>query len=217
MTLEEETFKKTKPNYKKLEKYGFIKEDNVYKYKEKFMNNEFEALIEIKDKVKGQIIDLNTNEEYTNIRLETTGTFINKVKEKYKNILKKIRENCFETQYFILPQSNRIANFIINKYNIEPEFLWKKQDGSAVFRNKNNNKWFAIIMDINKNKIDKENKKIEIINTKIKEKENLLKTKGFYEAYHMNKKNWITMTLDDTLDDEIIIKQIEESYNIIGK
>ena len=43
----------------------------------------------------------------------------------------------------------------------------------------------------------------------------LLSTKGFYEAYHMNKKNWISIILDETLDDEIIKKLICDSYDIV--
>ena len=78
---------------------------------------------------------------------------------------------------------------------------------------------FGIIMDINKNKIDKQNKLIEIINVKLDNKviEELIKKEGYYKAYHMNKKSWITIILDDTLKDEEIIKYIDESYNIIKR
>lgn len=219
MDIENRIFKKSKPNYDKLEKYGFKKEKNKYTYKIRFMDNQFEAQITIIDKIEGKIIDLDTKEEYTNIRLENIGTFASKVKTHYEEILKDIEKNCFEKQYFMLPQSNRITNYIIGKYNTKPEFLWEKLDGSAVFRNKENNKWFGIIMDINKNKLDKENKIIEIINVKLDNKtiEKLIKEKGFYNAYNMNKKSWITIVLDDTLKDEEIIKYIDESYNIIKK
>ena len=219
MDIENRIFKKSKPNYDKLEKYGFKKEKNKYTYKIRFMDNQFEAQITIIDKIEGKIIDLDTKEEYTNIRLENIGTFASKVKTHYEEILKDIEKNCFEKQYCMLPQSNRITNYIIGKYNTKPEFLWEKLDGSAVFRNKENNKWFGIIMDINKNKLDKENKIIEIINVKLDNKtiEKLIKEKGFYNAYHMNKKSWITIVLDDTLKDEEIIKYIDESYNIIKK
>ena len=219
MDIENRIFKKSKPNYDKLEKYGFKKEKNKYTYKIRFMDNQFEAQITIIDKIEGKIIDLDTKEEYTNIRLDNIGTFASKVKTHYEEILKDIEKNCFEKQYFMLPQSNRITNYIIGKYNTKPEFLWEKLDGSAVFRNKENNKWFGIIMDINKNKLDKENKIIEIINVKLDNKtiEKLIKEKGFYNAYHMNKKSWITIVLDDTLKDEEIIKYIDESYNIIKK
>ena len=44
----------------------------------------------------------------------------------------------------------------------------------------------------------------------------LLKTRGFYPAYHMNKKNWITILLDDTISDEVIMCLIEKSKGING-
>ena len=218
MTIEENILKKTEPNYEKLLKYGFKKEHDKYTYKTTIMNDEFEVEITVKEKLEGKVIDLNTEEEYTNIRLENIGAYTSKVKEEYEKVLIDIKNRCFEKNYFMFPQSNRITEYIINKYKAEPEFLWKKLDGSAVFRNKNNKKWFGIIMDINKNKIDKENKIAEIINLKIeeKDKEKLLKINGFYEAYHMNKNKWISIILDDTVFDEEIIKLIDKSYNLIN-
>ena len=217
MDLENKIFKKAIPNYEKIKAYGFTKEKNTYLYKQKIMDNQFEAQIIIKDKVEGKIIDQDTLEEYTNIRLENIGAFASKVKSEYEKILIDIRKKCFENQYFIFPQANRITKYILDKYQSEPEFLWEKLDGSAVFRNKNNNKWFGIIMEINKNKIDKEDKKIEILNVKLDEIEikELLTKKGYYKAYHMNKKSWITIILDETLKDEEIIKYIDKSYKNI--
>ena len=42
---------------------------------------------------------------------------------------------------------------------------------------------------------------------------NLLKQDGFYPAYHMNKKNWITVILDNTISDEKIMNLIDKSYS----
>ncbi len=69
-------------------------------------------------------------------------------------------------------------------------------------------------MNININKIDKGNKEVEILNVKLDEKEisTLLSQKGFYKAYHMNKKNWLTILLDDTIEDIKIMKLIEKSH-----
>ena len=44
-----------------------------------------------------------------------------------------------------------------------------------------------------------------------------LKENGFYPAYHMNKKNWITVLLDGTVADEKMISLIEESYLNTGR
>ncbi len=41
---------------------------------------------------------------------------------------------------------------------------------------------------------------------------NLLNQKGYYKAYHMNKDNWITIILDDTLKDQEILNLIKQSH-----
>ena len=63
------------------------------------------------------------------------------------------------------------------------------------------------------------NEDIEIINIKLDENKivKLLNRKGFYKAYHMNKKYWITINLDDTISDEEIMNYIEESYKYSEK
>ena len=222
MKIEEEIFKKSKPIKEKLIKYGFKKENNIYIIEKTFMNDSFKAIITIeKENIKGKIIDLEFNEEYTNIRVENTqGEFVNKVKNEYKKILQDIKNNCFENKYFIGNQANRITKYILNKYNDKPEFLWEKYEDFGVFRNQINKKWYAIIMNINKSVLkEKDNKQIDILNVKTDEKiiEKLIKEKGYYKAYHMNKKNWITIALDETLKDSVIEKLIDSSYNEINE
>ncbi len=220
MNLEEEIFKKSNVNFKKVKEYGFIETKDNYTYEKEFLNNEFKAIINIdkEGKVKGKVIDLSLNEEYLNIRIKSQdGSFVNKVRNSYKDILIDIKNKCFNTEEFIFKQTNRITKYIINKYKDNPEFLWDKYPGCGIFRNKNNNKWYAIVMNIDKSKIDNKTGEIEIINVKLEEEtiSNLINKKGYYKAYHMNKKSWITIILDDTLTDKEITKLIDESYNII--
>ena len=219
MNIENEIFKRTSVNFNSLLKYGFQKENDIYKLEKKFLNNEFKAIINIDDKgnVSGKVIDLQFNEEYTNIRTDMNGEFVNNVRENYKNILIDIRNNCFNINYFIFDQTNRISNYIKKKYNINPEFLWEKFPGYAVYRNKNNNKWFCIIVNIKLSTINKEttsDEEVEVINVKVSETivDELLSNKGFYEAFHMNKRNWVSIILDDTLVDDDVIKLVDISY-----
>ena len=74
MNIENEIFKRTNVNYSNLEKYGFKKENNIYIYEKTFLNNNFKAIIKIDDKgiISGQVIDLEFDEEYTNIRTESS-------------------------------------------------------------------------------------------------------------------------------------------------
>ena len=71
-------------------------------------------------------------------------------------------------------------------------------------------------MNINKNKLTDEDKNIEIINLKLhtEDIEQLIQKEGCYLAYHMNKKHWITIILDDTLNDQDIIHYINLSYQL---
>ena len=221
MNLENEVFKRTIVNFKKLEKYGFQKINDKYVIEKQFLNDDFKAIITINNKgiVSGKIIDLQVDEEYTNIRTEMSGEFVNKVRDSYREILIDIRNNCYEMNYFIFEQSNRINKYIKEKYNNDPEFLWDKTPGCAVYRNENNKKWYGIIMNIDLSKLDDETGEVEIINVKLDENkiQKLLKRKGFYKAYHMSKKEWISILLNDTLKDEEITSLIDESYNLIKK
>ena len=43
-----------------------------------------------------------------------------------------------------------------------------------------------------------------------------LKQKGIYPSYHMNKNNWVSIILDDTLNDEDIMNLIQISFDVIN-
>ena len=224
MKIEENIFKKVKIDEEKLIKYGFDKESKGYKYSTKIMNNSFrvDIFVSKKGEVLGKIYDLNLDEEYTNFRIkDVNGEFVNKVKNEYIKLLEEIKRNCFKEEYFVLEQANRITNIIKEKYDIIPEFLWDNFEG-GVFRNKRSSKWFGVIMNIDKSKIiPKENGEVEILNLKLdNDVEKYLKIRGIYPAYHMNKKNWVSIILDDTICDNKILELIDISFknsDVIGE
>ena len=95
--------------------------------------------------------------------------------------------------------------------------MWDDEINAAL-RHNDTKKWFGIIMYVGKDKVDKLNDKtkVEVINIKLDEDiiKDLLKKDGFYPAYHMGKKYWISIILDDTLDDKYLFKLINDSYNL---
>ena len=219
MTIENDIFKKYTPDFKKLTVYGFKKNKTIYFYEKFFRNNEFKAVVEIsKDgQISGRVFDLENNDEFLPLKIKNEqGKYIGEIKEEYQKILTDIRNNCFSKNYFISPQTNRITNYIIKEYGNNPDFMWEKFADFGVFKNPDNNKWYAIIMNINYSKLGENSKKdVEIINLKLdKDKiQLLLKEKGFYPAWHMNKKSWITITLNETLPDKKIMDLIKESHS----
>lgn len=219
MSIESEVFKKYVPNYEKLIEYGFEKANNEYKFSKSFINNTFRADIVINDKgeIICKVIEIELDEEYTNFRIEgNTGEFVGKVREEYKNILKDIANNCFEKEYFIYEQTNRIAKLINEKYDVSPEFLWDFVPDYGVFRNLRSNKWFGIVMNLDKSKIiQTETGEVEVLNLKLDNNvSKALKIKGVYSPYHSSKKNWVSIILDNTLSDKKIMELVDLSYDI---
>ena len=218
--MENEIFKRCHVDFNKLVNYGFIKEQDYYIYSTLFMNNSFKVIIKIdlNGNVNSKVIDMDTEEEYLKIHFDNIGTYTAQIKDEYEKILKDIRKSCFNKDYFLLPQSNRITSYIKNKYGDNPEFLWDKYPGFGVFRNKNSEKWYALIANIKAYKIDSNIGETEIINLKIDSEklDDLLNKNGFYKAYHMNKKDWITILLNDTVGDDEIISLIDKSWNLVN-
>lgn len=220
--MEYELFKKCVFDYSKLLNYGFKKENNIYYYEKYILDNNYKICIKIENNnVIGKIYDLIFNDEYLNLNVDSNLSFNNKIKEEYIKVLKDIKVKCTKESLFVFKQSNEITNYIKRKYKVNPEFLWDKSTGNGVFRNKNNKKWFGIILSVSKDKLDSKYKQeiIEVINLKLDETmiKELIKIDGFYRAYHMNKKSWISIILDNTLDNEIIYSLIDQSYNNVNK
>lgn len=215
--MEEEIFKRAKININKLIEYGFKKSKDKYIF-ECDLDNSFKTIICVdkNNKISGNVYDKEFNDEYLNFRTNFDGLFSNEIRNKYKNILLDILDKCYIKDDFIFSQTNRVVKLIKDIYNIEPEFPWNTDPGFAVFRHINNNKWFMIIMNIDYSKIDKSKKgEIEIFNVKLDDKVELyLKEKGIYGCYHMNKKKWVSVILNDTLSDIDIMNLINISYNL---
>ena len=219
MNIEKEIFKRGKIDYQKLIQYGFKKDNEIYKYSVNFMNDKFRAdiTININGQVTGKVWDIKVDDEYTNFRIENnTGEFAGKVKEEYQNVLNDIKDKCFINEDFIYNQTNRIAKYIKDKYNVSPEFPWDSSPGCGVFRCPNN-KWFGLIMNIDESKLNTHSGEVEIINIKANNITELIKKEGYYRAYHMNKEKWLTILLNDTIKDNEIITLIDESYNLVYK
>ncbi len=221
MNMESEIFRGTEIDINKLLKYGFIKEKDNYILKKSLIDN-FEVVISIdkESNVSCKIIDTLINDEYLGYRFkEQNGNFVNLIRSKYIEVLKDILNKCFIKHEFVYEQSNRVNDYIKSKYNVEVEHLWDKDPGCGVYRNKNSNKWFSIIMDVKKNKIvGKEEIIVEVINVKLdNEVSNYLKVNGIYPAYHMSKKYWVSIILDNTIVDKDVFKLIDISYSLSDK
>lgn len=222
--IEDFIFKKARLDANKIKIAGLKEFSDGWEIEKTFMDETFRCVIRIykSGDVKGRVYDSVNGEEYLLLRMEhQTGGFSSKVRLEYEKVLEDILKNYFIENRFISAQANRITDLIYKFYNIKPDFPWKDQKTAAdagVFRKNIKGKWFALIMNIKKDRLilnAKEN--VDIINLKLQSDEikTLIEKEGFYPAYHMNKKYWITLMLNETLGDEAIMKYIKKSYEIV--
>ena len=224
MTLEEKIFKSAVVDFFKLKQFGFKKQNNEYIYRKNFMNDTFEAVIKVDEKGRfsGEVYETDSGEIYIPLRVESMASgFVGEVRKSYELILENIKLNCCNENYFCYEQANRLTSEIYEKYGDKPCFPWDKFEGYGVFKNQENNKWYALVMTLDFGKLDEEqNGEIEVVNLKLNKDKiaKLIGEKGFYPAYHMNKKNWITVTLNDFVADELLFELLDESHSFtLGK
>ena len=117
-------------------------------------------------------------------------------------------------------RARQVIEHIKEYYGDELEFLWIDIPDAAVLRHKENKKWYALVTVINARKLglsDDEN--ISIMNVKANPEfiDVLVDNMRFFRAYHMNKKHWLTIKLDESVDFKAVCELIDESWHITRK
>ena len=118
-----------------------------------------------------------------------------------------------------LLQSERIIKHLQDVYGTDPEYLWAQYPAYSVFRHPLSRKWYAIIMDIPKSRLELEgDEPVTVLDLKCSPLMvgSLLSEPGFFPAYHMNKTSWISILLDGSVSDEKIVPLLELSYDTVA-
>ena len=215
-----EIFKAYQFNSKKAKGYGFVENQGVWTFSSTILQGDFLMIVTVEDgDLSFQICDQETGDLYPQVHMESMrGTFVGSVREACLEVLYDIRKSCFEVQEFLCPQTKRIMTLVQEKFENQLEYLWEKSPDTAVLRHDDNQKWYAVLMKTSWEKLDKAREgHVEVVNLKHDQVANLLLEKGIYPAFHMNKRYWISLPLDDTLSDEQIVKLFERSWFLTSK
>lgn len=215
-----EIFNSYQFNKEKAKDYGFVENGEVWIYSCQILQGDFSMTVSITpDNVSFQVFDQETGDLYPQVHMESMrGSFVASIREACLEILYQIRKACFDVQDFICPQTNRIMAQVQKKYSHQLEYLWEKSPDTAVLRHEDNQKWYAVVMRIPWDKLEKGREGlVEAVNIKHDQVADLLSKKGIYPAFHMNKRYWLSMALDDTLSDEMVLELIERSWNLTVK
>ena len=203
-------------NKKKAISFGFIEENGIFKYSSLILEDDFQLIVSIVDKeISFHVYDQETGDLYPQVHMESMrGSFVGACLE----VLYQIRKSCFDVQDFICPQTERVMAIVQEKYGNQLEYLWEKSPDTAVLRHESNQKWYVVLMKIPWDRLDKGREGlVEAVNLKHDHVADLLSQKGIYPAFHMNKRYWISVPLDDTFTDEKVLELFEISWDLTRK
>jgi len=113
-----------------------------------------------------------------------------------------------------------LEKYILDTYDVSPEYPWIKYPFFSVFRHDSNKKWFAVIMTIDKSKLGiKEDGQIDVVNLKCDANivPSMCEQDGIFPAYHMNKEHWITVALDGSASENNLKFLLALSYDLTDK
>jgi len=114
----------------------------------------------------------------------------------------------------------QLEKYILDTYGVVGECMWEKYPSFSVFRHGDNRKWFAVIMRIPISKLGvMENRHVNLVNLKLSEDvlDLAWETDGVFPAYHMNKQYWISVLLDGSVDDDVVIHLLNASFKATEK
>ena len=94
----------------------------------------------------------------------------------------------------------------LSTYDTSPDYPFDEDFETAVLRQRNNRKWYAIVMRVSRCKFGFDSDEvIDVVNLKlpIEMFGSFGAAGGVYPAYHMNKLHWISVLLPDAPDDVV--------------
>ncbi|MCR5491643.1 MAG: MmcQ/YjbR family DNA-binding protein [Bacilli bacterium] len=169
--------------------------------------------------IDGKLIDPDLNEEYIPYRLSTAKGYALEVREAYKELLRSLKDKLFAKEDELFAQRKRLQEKLYERYGHTPIVKWDDAPDYEILQHNSNAKWYALFMIIDRQKLDEVEGKASVVNIKLDPNEIdwLVSRPGYYRAYHMNKKYWITILLNGSLPDDEVLDHIARSYELTAK
>lgn len=114
-------------------------------------------------------------------------------------------------------ENKEILDYVKNVYGTTPEHCWSEHPDSMVLRMNDGEKWYGVLMNVSREKLDAEgNGNVWIINVRLKPELMVAfaDSKGIFSGYLMNPKEWVSVLLDGTVDEIKVLDLIDRSYDL---
>lgn len=216
-----------------LEKRGFDLKDGAYILRTTLPKSGFDLTLEItpSGRASGRATDPDTGDEYAPLHAANpTLAFACMVQDEYRRLLEEIASECFRPRSFASDQGNRLEALINDAWGDVPDNPFSNMDAGA-FRTPGG-KWYALVMMVPRDKLAGSREGgagsdegrgsapgglVEAANLKADPEEipSLIQRDGIFKAWHMNKRHWITVLLDGTLDDASLMTLVARSRALV--
>ena len=203
-------------NFDKLKNFGFV--DG--RYEKNICANQFKLSITVAQDLKifSKVEDNFSGEEYILHLVENAvGEYVGSVRLEYEKVLNDFIESCCVSNIFYGELTQKLIEYVRKNYGGELEFLWENSPKTAIWRRQDSKKWYGVLMNIAERKLKIDSDKfVDIVNLR----GNALKLadgEKYFPAWHMNKKSWITIRLDNSVTFNEICNRLDESYKLAVK
>ena len=214
MTDFERLFSEGTPNREKLLQNGFSKTQDGF-FRESPLCGFLLRIRVAGGKVKAELYDADADAPYTLHLVEGAGgSFVAEVRSAYERALKEVSEKCFDNAVFTSRYAKRLVEYARERYGEDCEYLWERTPDNGILRRADNCKWYAAILTVAGNKVGLSTDDIvEIVDLRAEEGvvSQLIHRRGFASAWHMNKRSWITVLLDGSVEFSTITRMLDES------
>ena len=223
MTDIDALFKRRKVNFARLTPFGFSGAENGYSYSAALVDGQFAMTVTVtqKGEISAKVIEHSSGENYVlHLVSGATGAFVGRVREEYERVLARIADACFEPDVFKSEGAKRVIQYVRERYGDELEFLWERFPDNAIFRRRDNAKWYAALLTVQKKKLGLAGDgAVEIIDLRMKPEDVVALTDGerYLPGYHMNKKHWVTICLEGPVSLEEIFARLDDSFALAVK
>ncbi len=208
---------KAVPDEAGLLRLGFAKTEEGFYRECEILDGAFLLRISVEGaEVTTSLLEKDSGEPYELYRVESAhGDYVGMVREAVREVLLEIKANCYPVSWTKRKQPEEILNYIHEAFEEEEEYPWKEY-GYAIVRRKDNQKWYALFMELPVSKVGIDEDRQEVI-MNIAHDGADVDHKVFYPAYHMNKKSWVSMVLDGSVSTDDIIAYINQSRELANK
>ena len=109
-----------------------------------------------------------------------------------------------------------VFQYVRKKYKSEIEYLWLRFPSYAVFRHRDNQKWYGIVMDISRAKLGLNgDEPVDVLNVKLDSPllvDLLTREEGYFPGYHISRGNWVSILLDGSVPLDEVCAWIDRSF-----